>query len=112
MNKGLRILGFIVLGIILIPLIVIAAYVLLGASVFALLYFINRKKNGTVDLNEGKNYKIVSTLFFIGALLIAYFVGTLNIFTWQGYLWLQFVVFIGMLPMCYLQIIQLKRNKQ
>lgn len=103
MNKVVKVLGYILIAIVLLPIIAIGLYVFVGASLFLCLYIINRKKNGPSNPREGKPYRIISTILFILGLILLYFVGKINFLSWQGYLWLQLVVFVGMLPICLYQ---------
>ncbi len=108
-SKGLAILGYIVIGIVLIPIAFILLYILLGISLFAVLYILARKKQKHFDPKDGKNYKLASSLILvIGAvIMILGFKINFNIIpewnfsviNWQGYLWLQLLVFIGLIPM-------------
>lgn len=112
-SKPVRILGYILIGIVLLPIIAIGLFVALGASLFLILYIINRKKNGRQDPKAGKTYKTISTiLFFITllglAILLLTTIGTVNFLTWQGYFGIQAVVFISMIPMCIYQYRSLK----
>ena len=112
-SKPIRILGYILIGIVLLPIIAIGLYVALGGGLFLFLYIKNRIKNGKQDPKQGKTYKTVATiLFFITMLIMAIIlyqtVGSINLLSWQGYLGVQAVVFISMLPMCIYQYKSLK----
>lgn len=103
MNKVLKVLGYILIGIVLLPIIAIGLYVALGGSLFLGLYIYNRKKNGPNDPREGKPYKIASTILFLIGMVFLYLINQVKFISWQGYLWIQLVVFIGLLPICYYQ---------
>ena len=72
-SKGLTILSFIVVGIFLLPIIAVLLYVILGASLFMVLYILTRKKVGKIDSKEGKYFKIASTIILVlGAFLMVF----------------------------------------
>lgn len=108
MNKVLKVLGYILIGIVLLPIFAIGLYVAVGGSLFLGLYIYNRKKNGPSNPKEGKNYKIVSTILFIIGFFILFFYAQLQFLSWQTYLWIQLVTFIGLLPMCVFQYRKIK----
>lgn len=109
--KAGRVIAYILIGILLIPVLALCLYLALGGSLFIVLYVYNRKKNGLMDIKEGKNYKIVSTILFIIGFLILFSMEKIHFFSWQSYLWIQLVTFIGLLPMCYFQYKRIKENK-
>ena len=112
-SKPIRIIGYILIGIVLLPIIAIGLYVAVGGGLFLFLYIKNRIKNGKQDPKAGRTYKTVSTiLFFITMLILAIIlyqtIGSINLLSWQGYLGVQIVVFVSMIPMCIYQYKSLK----
>lgn len=111
-NKVLLVFGYIILGIVLLPIIAIGIYIAPGALLFYILYFYNRKKFGPMDSKEGKNYKIASTIIIIVGLLILVYVMKANLWSPIGYLYVQILVFAGLLPACYHIYKEIKKNKE
>lgn len=111
MNKFIRFLGYALIGILLLPMIAIGLYFILGGSLFFGLYVYNRKKNGPRDPRGGRNYKIISSFLFLIGLVVLVFYMKINFISWQGYLWVQLLTFVGMLPLCFYQY-RLIKNKE
>lgn len=111
MKKLLRISGYILVGILLLPMIAVGLYFILGGSLFFGLYVYNRKKNGPQDPKGGRDYKIASSIIFIVGLIFLVFYMKVNFISWQGYLWVQLLTFAGMLPLCWYQY-RLIKNKE
>ena len=102
-NKGLSILGYILIFILLSPIIAILLYVGIGGLLFYILVIYNRVKNGKTDPKEGKAYKIASTLVFVAGLFVAYMVFSnngwqFNIFSLNTFITAQIITFIGFIP--------------
>ncbi len=111
MNKFLKILGYTLLIIILIPIAVIGLYLAVGGILFIVLYILNRKKNGPIDAVEGKTYKIASAILFIIGITVLFYIYKVNFFSIEAYLWMQLITFIGLLPVCYF-LFNLIKNKE
>lgn len=111
MKKFLHILGYVLIGILLLPMIAIGLYFILGGSLFVILYVYNRKKNGPRDPKGGREYKIISSILFLAGLILLVFYMKINFISWQGYLWVQLLTFVGMLPLCFYQY-RLIKNKE
>lgn len=110
MRNVFKILGYIFIGIVLLPIVAIGLYLLLGGSLFIILYIINRKKNGKTNPNEGKVCKTASTIIIIILCFIVFYFYKVTPFSLKGYFLTQGVTFIGLLPMCYYFFICLKNG--
>lgn len=111
-NKVLLVLGYIIIGIVLIPIAAIGIYIAPGALLFYILYIYNRKKYGPMDPKEGKDYKIASTIIIIIGLFILVYAVKANLWSPLGYLYTQILVFVGLLPVCYHIYKEIKKNKE
>lgn len=116
MRKFLTILGWIFLAILLSPLIAIALYLIVGGSLFFILYLICRIKYGPIDRKEHKLYSTISTILILLELLFAYILisrienYTFVFWSWQTYLGLQAITFIGLIPIDIFYIKKLKHH--
>ena len=102
-NKGLSVLGYILIFILLSPIIAVLLYVLLGGLLLYILVIYNRVKNGRTDPKEGKSYKIASTLVFMLGIGISFTVfssndWTFNLLDIKTFITCQIVTFVGFLP--------------
>ncbi len=110
-NKFLRIVLYILVGILLLPLAAALLLVVVGASLFIVLIILDRVKKGRDITKHGRIYKVVSTILFV-LMLIIY--GSSPAFTewklisWQTWLLWQGIVFVGLLPMCLYKFLRLK----
>ena len=121
-SKGLTILSFIVVGIFLLPIIAVLLYVILGVSLFMVLYILTRKKVGKIDSKEGKYFKIASTIILVLGAFLMVFIYNINFnivpdwdfnnLNWSGYLWLQLLVFVGLIPMDIFLINKIRNEKK
>lgn len=103
-NKGLTIVGYILIAILLSPIIAVLLYLILGGLIFYILAIYNRVKNGKSDIKEGKDYKTASSLFFLVAIIITFFVYrgnnlTFNVFSLRDFFVCQLIAFIGFIPL-------------
>ncbi len=103
-NKAITILGYILIFILLSPIIAIMLYLIIGGGLFYFLAIYNRVKNGKSDIKEGKEYKTISTILFLIAILVVFFIYSsnkiaFNIFTWRDFFVCQAIAFIGFIPL-------------
>lgn len=112
-NKGLSIFGYILIFILLSPIIAVLLYVLLGGALLYTLVIYNRVKNGRTAPKEGKSYKIASTLVFMLAIGISFYVfssngWSFNLLDIKTFITCQIVAFVGFIPVViyYLQKIK------
>ena len=111
-NKIITIIGYILIGILLLPLIAIGIYIGIGAILFYILFIIDRVKNGENNIKDGKGYKTASGIFALiatGAAIII-FRPELNIFNIETFFIVQGVVFIGLLPLSYYKYLRIRHH--
>ena len=65
MNKVLKVLGYILIGIVLLPIIAIGLYVALGGSLFLGLYIYNRKKMVPTTPGKGSRIRLRLRFYFL-----------------------------------------------
>ena len=111
-NKAVTIIGYILIGILLLPIIAVGLYVGLGAILFYILLIIDRVKNGKSDVKEGRTYKTVSGILITIATILAFviFKPELNIFNLKTYFIIQGIIFIGLIPLCIYKTIKIRRH--
>ena len=110
-NKFLRIMLYILVGLLLLPLAAVLLVVIVGASLYVLLLVLDRVKKGRDETKNGRIYKVISTILFVIMIFIyatspAY--TEWKLLSWQTWLLLQGMTFIGLLPMCFYKWMRLK----
>jgi len=103
-SKLLTIIGYILIFILLSPIIAASIYLAIGGSLFYFIVIYSRVKYGKSDVRAGKEYKLVSTLLTLAAILVVYIVYRKNglefdIFTWRDFFVCQGIAFISFLPL-------------
>lgn len=121
-SKGLDVLSYIIIGIVLLPIIAVLLYVIFGVWLFIILYIIARKKCGKMDPKESKDYKIASTVILILGALIMVFGFKINFnlipdwnfnnINYVGYFCLQLLVFVGLIPLDVFYWKKIKKTKE
>lgn len=103
-SRGLTIVGYILIFILLSPIIAILLYLIIGGGLMYFLAIYNRVKNGKMDVKEGREFKTVSTVLILIGILVVFLIYrnnnlTFNVFTWRDFFVCQIVAFIGLIPM-------------
>ncbi len=103
-SRGLTIVGYILIFILLSPIIAILLYLIIGGGLMYFLAIYNRVKNGKMDVKEGREFKTVSTVLILMGILVVFLIYrnnnlTFNVFTWRDFFVCQIVAFIGLIPM-------------
>ena len=110
-NKFLRIVLYIFIGILLLPLVAVMLVVIVGASLYITLMIIDRVKKGRDLTKNGRIYKVISTILFL-VIIFVYVTSPAYkewpLLSWQTWGLAQGMVFIGLLPMCLYKTLRLK----
>ncbi|MBO5542663.1 MAG: hypothetical protein J5936_04420 [Acholeplasmatales bacterium] len=116
-NKFLTILGYILIIILLSPIIAVLLYLIIGGALFYSVTIYDRIKYGPSNIKEGKDYKLISTLLFIAAILIMFIIYNKNglkfdIFTWRDFFACQGIAFVGFIPLVLYHLKRMKTIKE
>lgn len=107
------IVGYILIGILLLPILAIGLILIVGISLFLILYIRDRVKNGRDDPKKGRPYKLASALLLIICILVYSFspaFTTWPLLSWQTWWLWQAIVFVGLIPLDIYQILKLKHK--
>lgn len=112
MRKIGKILAYVLVGIILIPILAIFIYIALGMIVYLIGYAYYRKKYGSLPVDaESKKHKNIGGILIFLAIIVVFAAGYRELFAVQTWALCNLATFIGCLPLDYYILKKIKEMK-
>lgn len=108
-----KVLSYILIGIVLLPIAAIVIYLSLGLALYLILYIYYRVKFGPIQNNkESKIYKNVGAVIIIIFIIGLFISGQTNLFSVQTWGLCNLAAFLGCLPISFYVFKQIKEMKR